>query len=186
MPTISSPCKPTTSPPIIFGNIYSGKVAAKNILAIEQQDEEKHFLRNEIYLFHTLETMFRKITEDPSQKSISSSLSLISAFFLFNLSQTPEPALVIVTAGPGPIGNCTTLCGKTTKWGKIFVHTEIICMLYMDGPMPIEYWIKIHKKWLHVFHHHVMENRENYSCWKWKLVKTADVIQERFYENEST
>ena len=113
MPTISSPCKPTTSPPIIFGNIFSGKVTAKNILAIEQQDEEKHFLRNEIYLFHTLETMFR--TKDPSQTSISSSLPLISAFFLFNLSQTPEPALVIVTAGPGPIGNCTTLGGKTTK-----------------------------------------------------------------------
>ena len=95
--------------------LYSGTFTrGRSQQKIEQLDEEKHFLRTEIYLFHTLETMFR--TKDPSQTSISSSLPLISAFFLFNLSQTPEPALVIVTAGPRPIGNCTTLGGKTTKW----------------------------------------------------------------------
>ena len=110
MPTISSLCKQITSNYIREHLLGEGH--SKKILAIEQVDEEKHVLRTEMCLFHTLETMFRK---DPSQTSISSSLPLISAFFLFNLSQTPEPALVIVTAGPGPIGNCTILGGKNTK-----------------------------------------------------------------------
>ena len=138
---------PTISLQTNYLQLYSGTFTrGRSQQKIEHLDEEKHFLRTEIYLFHTLETMFRKMTKDPSQTSISSSLPLISAFFLFNLSQTPEPALVIVTAGPGPIGNCTILGGKTTKLRQIFLHTEIICMLYMNVPMPIEYWIKIHKK----------------------------------------